>query len=131
MRGSLRPDEPEAQAVEPRRHCSPSWARLIATVYQVDPLVCTRCGQRMSLIAFVTDQMAIGKILDHLGLSTPEADKPPHSSRIRGGLESRAETSIASFGFQRRPHLVNTRGRSPRGMSASARPTTSSERSSP
>ena len=31
----------------------------------------------MSLIAFVTDQMAIGKILDHLGLSTPEADKPP------------------------------------------------------
>ena len=31
----------------------------------------------MSLIAFVTDQVAIGKILDHLGLSTPEADKPP------------------------------------------------------
>ena len=27
--------------------------------------------------AFVTDQMAIGKILDHLALSTPEAKKPP------------------------------------------------------
>ena len=62
---------------KPCKHCSPSWARLIARVYQVDPLVCTRCGQRMSLIAFVTDQMAIGKILDHVGLSTPEADKPP------------------------------------------------------
>lgn len=31
----------------------------------------------MSLIAFVTDQLAIGRILDHLGLSTPEAEKPP------------------------------------------------------
>jgi hypothetical protein len=68
-------------APEPRRRCSPSWARLIAKVYQADPLVCTRCGRRMSLIAFVTDQMAIGKILDHLGLSTPEAAKPPPPAR--------------------------------------------------
>ena len=30
-----------------RRRCPPSWARLIAKVYQVDPLVCTRCGQKM------------------------------------------------------------------------------------
>jgi hypothetical protein len=50
---------------------------LIAKVYQVDPLLCTRCGKRMNLIAFLTDQLAIGKILDHLGLSTPEAEKPP------------------------------------------------------
>jgi hypothetical protein len=79
-RGLAHHDVPEAQAgpaPEPRRRCSPTWARLIAKVYQTDPLVCTRCGQRMSLIAFVTDQMAIGKILDHLGLSTPEAAKPP------------------------------------------------------
>jgi hypothetical protein len=31
----------------------------------------------MSLIAFVTDQVAIGKILDHLGLNSPEVAKPP------------------------------------------------------
>ena len=31
----------------------------------------------MSLIALVTEQMALGKILDHLGLSSPEAAKPP------------------------------------------------------
>ena len=35
----------------------------------------------MSLIAFVTDQVAIGKILEHLGLSNPEADKPPPPAR--------------------------------------------------
>jgi hypothetical protein len=79
-RGSAHSDDPEAQAgeaPEPRKRCSPSWARLIAKVYHVDPLVCARCGQRMSLIAFVTDQMAVGKILDHLGLRAPPQDKPP------------------------------------------------------
>ena len=48
-----------------------------AKVYQVNPLLCTRCGQRMSIFAFVTEQLAIGRILDHLGLSTPGAEKPP------------------------------------------------------
>jgi len=61
----------------PRRRSSPSWARLIAKIYQVDPLVCSRCGQRMSVIAFLTDQVSIKRILDHLGLSTPPQDKPP------------------------------------------------------
>jgi hypothetical protein len=80
VRGCGHPDdrEPHAgEAPEPRRRCSPSWARLIAKVYQADPLVCTRCGKRMRFVAFVTDQVAIGRILEHLGLSAPEAEKPP------------------------------------------------------
>ena len=35
----------------------------------------------MSLIAFVTDQVAIGEILDHLGLTGPEVAKPPPPAR--------------------------------------------------
>ena len=35
----------------------------------------------MSVIAFVTDSVAIGRILDHLGLSNPEAEKPPPPRR--------------------------------------------------
>jgi hypothetical protein len=66
-----------AQADPPPTRCSASWARLIAKVYQVDPLVCTRCGQRMSIVAFVTDTFAIRRILDHLGLSPPQQEKPP------------------------------------------------------
>ena len=31
----------------------------------------------MSVVAFVTDSAAIGRILEHFGLSNPEADKPP------------------------------------------------------
>jgi hypothetical protein len=45
---SPEPDANGASAEPPRRRCSPSWARLIAKVYQVDPLVCVRCGQRMT-----------------------------------------------------------------------------------
>jgi hypothetical protein len=85
VRGARRRDEsewPEASAEPPRRRCSPTWARLIAKIYQVDPLVCTRCGQKMQMIAFLTDQHSIRKILDHLGLSTPPQDKPPPAREI-------------------------------------------------
>ena len=60
-----------------RRRASPSWGRLIAKVYQVDPLVCAPCGKRMSVVGFVTDSAAIGRILERLGLSNPQAEKPP------------------------------------------------------
>jgi hypothetical protein len=79
-RGAAQRDKaepPEACAEPPRRRCSPTWARLIARVYQADPLLCTRCGQKMQMIAFLTDELSIRRILDHLGLSTPAQDKPP------------------------------------------------------
>jgi hypothetical protein len=79
-RGARRcPDSgvPEPLPETPRRRSSPSWARLIARIYQGDPLVCSRCGQRMSVIAFLTDHVSIKRILDHLGLSTPPQGKPP------------------------------------------------------
>jgi hypothetical protein len=66
----------------PRRRCSASWARLIAKVYHVDPLVCLRCGQRMSILAFVSDQHSISRILEHLGLRPPERDRPPPAREI-------------------------------------------------
>jgi len=75
QRGEAGPQERSAETF--RRRCPPTWARLIAKVYQVDPLVCTRCGQKMQMIAFLTDQLSIRRILDHLGLSTPPQDKPP------------------------------------------------------
>jgi hypothetical protein len=88
-------------AVEPpRKRCSPSWARLIAKVYQVDPLVCTGCGRRMSIVAFLTDSFAIRRILDHLGLSTPKrknsrpcASKPNAASMARECSDRSAATA--------------------------------------
>jgi hypothetical protein len=58
-----------------KRRCSPSWARLIAKVFQADPLVCKRCAGPLQVVAYITDTVAIRRILDHLGLSPPE--KPP------------------------------------------------------
>ena len=49
---------------------------MIAKVYHVDPLVCLRCGQRMSILAFVSDLHSIGRILEHLGLRSSELDRP-------------------------------------------------------
>jgi hypothetical protein len=54
---------------------------MIAKVYQIDPLVCVRCGQRMSILAFVSDQHSINRILDHLGLRSSQQDKPPPPAR--------------------------------------------------
>jgi hypothetical protein len=69
----------------------------MAKVYQVDPLVCTGCAKRMSLIAFVTAKVAVAKILDHLGLSAPEVEKRP-----RGRRRSSASLSTGRAGGSRR-----------------------------
>jgi len=86
VRGPLSPPAPVATTASadapPRRHCSPSWARMIAKVYHVDPLVCRRCGQRMSILAFVSDQHAISRILENLGLRTSQQDRPPPAREI-------------------------------------------------
>jgi hypothetical protein len=50
----------------PQRACRSAWAKLIAKVYEVHPLICARCGSEMKLIAVVTDPAEVGKILRHL-----------------------------------------------------------------
>jgi len=79
VRGERPSEEPGHQKHEEeqpqKRRCSPSWARLIAKVFQTDPLVCRRCGGPLKVVAYITDTVAIRRILNHLGLSPPE--KPP------------------------------------------------------
>jgi hypothetical protein len=55
---------------------------MVAKVYYVDPLVCLRGGPRMNILAFVSDQRSISRILEHLGLRAPEQDKPPPAREI-------------------------------------------------
>lgn len=56
----------------PRR----GWAAMIRKVYEVDPLVCSKCGGTMKVIAFITDHPVVDRIINHLRLSFV-ADKPP------------------------------------------------------
>ena len=43
---------------EPRRIPSKGWAAMIRKVYEVDPMLCPRCGSTMRVIAFLTEHAA-------------------------------------------------------------------------
>ncbi len=43
-----------------------SWARLIQKVYEVDPLICEKCGHEMRVIAVITNPHEVQKVLECL-----------------------------------------------------------------
>jgi hypothetical protein len=43
-----------------------AWARLIAKLYEADPLECRRCGSPMRIMAVITEPQQVRKILLHL-----------------------------------------------------------------
>jgi len=53
-----------------------TWAKLIARIYEANPLLCTSCGKEVRIIAFVTHSAQIWRILKGIGLPTdiPEFD---------------------------------------------------------
>jgi hypothetical protein len=55
---------------EPINHECPdplgsAWAKLIAKIYEIDPLVCPRCSSQMRVLAAITDADEVKKILRH------------------------------------------------------------------
>src|SRR5712691_277649 len=78
-RGKRRRTEPQPAEVVARdadtreaARVRSTWARLIHTVYEVDPLECPRCKGPMRVIALIEDKAVIRKILTHLGLWVPQ-----------------------------------------------------------
>ena len=59
------------------------WAALLARIYEVLPLVCPHCGSEMRLIAAITDNPSIERILIHIG----EPGRPPPVTPARGPPE--------------------------------------------
>jgi hypothetical protein len=72
----------EESTVSDQESCS-TWARLIAQVYEVDPLECPRCHAPMNVIAVITDLAEVKKILRHLVKIGPGRATGPHRSLIR------------------------------------------------
>jgi len=68
----------ELETVEIDADCrKQAWARLLAKVYEVDPLVCPKCGSVMKVIAVIQEPEEIRRILGHLvkiGRSPPGFD---------------------------------------------------------
>ncbi len=65
-------DTPMPSQRERRRE----WARLIARVFEVDPLRCP-CGGTMRVVGFILDPTAIRKILQHRPRLEAPALAPP------------------------------------------------------
>jgi len=71
-----------------------AWARLLAKVYEADPLVCRRCGSPMRITAVITEPQQVRKILLHLiktgmappGLDSTSLNSPPLPARNRSVL---------------------------------------------
>jgi hypothetical protein len=61
---------------ELRRLPSKGWAEMIRKVYEVDPMICPKCGSRMKVVAFLTAYAVVDRIIDHLQLSFI-AERPP------------------------------------------------------
>ena len=72
-----------------------AWARLLAKVYEVNPLVCPKCGGEMEVIAIIEDPAEIKRILRYLvkiGRSPPGFD--PIRLRHRGVPQRSEERSL-------------------------------------
>ena len=53
-------DSPDAHAYKK------AWARLLSKVYEIDPMVCPKCGSEMKVIAIIQEPEEIKRILRHL-----------------------------------------------------------------
>jgi len=53
------------------------WAQLIKRIYEIDPLVCSKCGKKIKIIRFVTHQAEINRILAGIGWTVTFHDFDP------------------------------------------------------
>ena len=62
---------------EPGSLPAKGWAAMIRKVYEVDPMICSKCGGRMKVVAFLTEHAVVDRIIDHLKLIFVAAKPPP------------------------------------------------------
>jgi len=62
--------------LEPRKRPSASWAQCIRKTYELDPLLCPRCGGNMKMVSAIVDEKEVERIATHLGY---EKYHPPPS----------------------------------------------------
>ncbi|MFI0609701.1 MAG: hypothetical protein ACH37Z_17640, partial [Anaerolineae bacterium] len=67
------------------------WAELIRRIYEVDPLVCPKCGGTMRMIALIQEPKVIDKILKHLRTKGRDARAGPWAT----GLSPPADAAAA------------------------------------
>ncbi len=63
-----------------RKQARSSWRELLKRIYEVDPLTCKTCGGEMEIVAVITDEKVLRRILEHLG-QWPQPESIPTESR--------------------------------------------------
>ena len=82
------------------------WARLIAKVYEIDPLVCPRCSCRMRILAVITAPAEVNKILRHLvKIGRPPLERQQCAQRAAGA--SRPESRVAELTLLSRSSVLS------------------------
>ena len=96
-KASLGPFSPRIVEEDLRRLPSKGWAGMIRKVYEVDPLVCPKCGGTMKVIAFLTDYTVVDRIIDHLKLTFfAERPLPPQFAYQEVLMAAEASTEYSS-----------------------------------
>ena len=70
---------------------SRGWAEMIRKVYEIDPLICPKCGGTMRIVSFIKDHKVIDKIIDHLKLTFKAERPPPPQAQLSMAAEERTE----------------------------------------
>jgi hypothetical protein len=73
-----------------------TWAKLIAQLYEFDPLTCSRCGSPMRILAVITEPEEVRKILRHLA----KVSRPP-----RGWIQTSCNLLSVSLPAQGDKHV--------------------------
>ena len=89
LRDQEKQDTEEAVWRSPARYL---WAMLLARIYESAPLACPQCGADMRIIAFMTDDVSVRRILTHIG----EPADPPRIAPARGPPTWEAEVKSLS-----------------------------------
>jgi hypothetical protein len=66
--GSDELDVIDVSDYKPPKRPTKHWRELIKKVWNVDPLICPKCGEEMKVIALIDEPSVVKRILDHLGL---------------------------------------------------------------
>ena len=64
---------------------------MIKKVYEIDPLICPKCGGQMRIVSFIKDHKVIDKIIDHLKLTFKAERPPPPQAQLSMAAEERSE----------------------------------------
>ena len=59
-----------------------SWAACLSRVFEVDPLVCPQCGERMVAVAAILKDSEVTRILECLGLPTEFPKTKPARTKL-------------------------------------------------